>query len=332
MAWFIDTWRSRYPQTILFLAGDFLSLTRDNSKIWNAFLSITEMKPDQALESIRFGPSSESPPLIFFKDLGPAVAGYFEQDHSARILINAEIARQFEGAYQDPRARLFVQGKVLHELVHWALFAQGKVELKEMGIEFESLAYDVALSAFWLTDPAPAQPAGPPVTPRALENTWVSPIGATAGLDAPGSGVGLPRGIRNNNPGNIKRSVTEWEGLADPGEMTEFQRRETVFCVFRTSIWGLRAMALNLWNYQRKLNLLSVDAMISRWAPPSDNNRTDNYIDFVSQRVNVGKTQPIDFANSNYAVPMIAAMVQMENGIQPYSTEQIIQAHAMATA
>lgn len=54
------------------------------------------------------------------------------------------------------------------------------------------------------------------------------------------------RGIRNNNPGNI-RWGDEWKGL-----VPETQRTDKSFCQFKSAEYGIRAMIIILRNYQRK--------------------------------------------------------------------------------
>ena len=65
-----------------------------------------------------------------------------------------------------------------------------------------------------------------------------------------------PRGIRNNNPGNLRQG-DDWQGLADP-------QIDKEFCVFQSSLWGIRALARVLLNYQRKHQLHTVTQIISR--------------------------------------------------------------------
>lgn len=44
----------------------------------------------------------------------------------------------------------------------------------------------------------------------------------------------LPRGLRNNNPGNIRLSTTKWQG--------EVKGPDPVFCTFRSMPYGYRAL------------------------------------------------------------------------------------------
>lgn len=81
------------------------------------------------------------------------------------------------------------------------------------------------------------------------------------------------RGIRNNNPGNIRRTNDQWQGLAPHQEDPEF-------FTFITMAWGIRAMLVLLKNYRLKYGADTVSKIISRWAPSTENN-TQAYINAV---------------------------------------------------
>lgn len=86
------------------------------------------------------------------------------------------------------------------------------------------------------------------------------------------------RGIRNNNPANIRRGCN-WKGLAK----TQTDRE---FCQFTTMTWGVRALLVTLRTYVVKHHLHTVREIINRWAPPSDGNNTEAYIKFVEKVIN----------------------------------------------
>ena len=85
------------------------------------------------------------------------------------------------------------------------------------------------------------------------------------------------RGIRNNNPANIRRGCN-WKGLAE-------KQTDKEFCQFVTMTWGVRALLVTLRTYVRKYHLHTVREIITRWAPPSDGNNTEKYIEFVEKAV-----------------------------------------------
>lgn len=124
----------------------------------------------------------------------------------------------------------------------------------------------------------------------------------------------LPRGLRNNNPGNIRRSqISIWRGQVVPG--TDRQ-----FCQFRTMAWGYRALMRLLRNYQRIYGLVSVRQLIGRYAPASEND-TDAYVRFVAGRMGVGPDQPVDLDDPDMLKAMASAVSRMENGVEPDPAE-----------
>lgn len=129
-----------------------------------------------------------------------------------------------------------------------------------------------------------------------------------------------PRGIRNNNPGNIEDSGTNWQGLDEP-------RNDGRFLRFVDPIYGIRAMARVLDTYATKHNLNTVGGIIQRWAPSHENNSAA-YAAFVADRLGVRATDRIDVIERR--PELIAAMIEMENGEQPYPSGTIEQGVALA--
>jgi len=128
-----------------------------------------------------------------------------------------------------------------------------------------------------------------------------------------------PRGIRNNNPGNI-RWGDDWQGLVPEG-----QRTDKSFCQFKTPEYGIRAMIIILRNYQRKHAIKTISGIINRWAPPVENN-TQAYINSVAKSVGVEADQPIDVTDSRVMIPLLEAIIQHENGQQPYGFAVFVKA------
>jgi len=121
--------------------------------------------------------------------------------------------------------------------------------------------------------------------------------------------VKLPRGIRNNNPLNIRRSGDKWQGLKTLQEDKEFFQFETIE-------WGWRAAFVILCKtYYGKYKLRTIRDIVSRWAPLKENN-TEAYIRHVSDYTGIGpdrdlgdpQTHPTNWLLIGYA------MAVMENG------------------
>ncbi len=121
-----------------------------------------------------------------------------------------------------------------------------------------------------------------------------------------------PRGIRNNNPGNIRDTAGDtWQGQ---------QGTDGEFAIFETPEFGLRALARLLQNYREVHGLRSVRGIISRYAPTNENN-TSAYINHVSSALGVSPDDSLQFPTQ---LPgLMAAIIKHENGKQPYSAEQI---------
>lgn len=83
------------------------------------------------------------------------------------------------------------------------------------------------------------------------------------------------RGVRNNNPFNIKLTSDHWKGQLSRSESTD-----VTFVQFRSMYFGLRAGVLLLKNYI-DMGYNTISDIISRYAPPNEN-FTKNYIQYVS--------------------------------------------------
>jgi len=125
-----------------------------------------------------------------------------------------------------------------------------------------------------------------------------------------------PRGIRNNNPGNIRHGQN-WQGLNPEG-----RNIDPAFCVFTAPTYGIRALAKVLINYKKIHGLNTVRQIISRYAPPNEN-QTKAYIKTVAEQIGVYPDTVIDIEERGVLTVFIKAVIRMENGIQPYSDETI---------
>jgi hypothetical protein len=139
----------------------------------------------------------------------------------------------------------------------------------------------------------------------------------------------LPRGIRSNNPGNI-RVGDPWQGLMPRDQMNDAQKREKEFCVFSEPKWGIRALCRLLIAYKDKHKLDTVRGIITRWAPPKGKvgsktytQNTEAYIAQVSAALGVSDLTKIDVYQYDIAKPLVKAIIKHENGVQPYDDDTI---------
>lgn len=127
-----------------------------------------------------------------------------------------------------------------------------------------------------------------------------------------------PRGIRNHNPGNIRWGA-DWQGLKKGGKL-----QDPSFCVFVNPSFGIRALAKVLINYKKLHSLKTVRSIISRYAPPNEN-QTLAYIKSVANQLSVHPDDVIDIEEHGVLTVFIKAVIRYENGVQPYSNEIIQQ-------
>lgn len=123
----------------------------------------------------------------------------------------------------------------------------------------------------------------------------------------------MSRGLRNCNPGNIRRSRSKFKGEVRPS-------RDAAFKQFETMAYGYRAMFVLLDTYHRRYGLTTIRGMISRWAPPSEN-FTDGYIRFVAERSGIDADAMVDSRQERDMVPIVAAMSEIENGVKAVMTD-----------
>lgn len=116
-----------------------------------------------------------------------------------------------------------------------------------------------------------------------------------------------PRGIRNNNPLNLRRTKTWWIGLCS-------EQKDPEFCQFLCMEYGIRAAIKNARNIIAKHHACTLANLIETWAPPSDGNNTKAYINRVCQLTGL---LPTTVLNRNAKEPLLSvlqAMTIVENG------------------
>jgi hypothetical protein len=117
-----------------------------------------------------------------------------------------------------------------------------------------------------------------------------------------------PRGIRNNNPGNIRKGA-KWQGLS------AFQQ-DSDFCEFDDAIYGIRALMKIIMVYGRSYHLDTVREIITRWAPDNEND-TAAYIRSVSDALHVNPDSPIQLRDKKTLASLAKAITIHENGRAP---------------
>lgn len=128
------------------------------------------------------------------------------------------------------------------------------------------------------------------------------------------------RGIRNNNPLNIRRSTDKWLGLSPT-------QRDAAFFQFINLTYGYRAAGKLLQNYQRFHKLYNLNGLIARWAPAKENN-TKAYIARVARELSTQAGRMIDgetrldlIHDKELLRKTIIAMHIVENGMRPTASQ-----------
>lgn len=132
----------------------------------------------------------------------------------------------------------------------------------------------------------------------------------------------LPRGIRNNNPLNIRKG-NNWKGEVTNSTDGEFEQ-------FVSMQWGVRAGFKILKNYMtgyggRVKALTNIHDIIHRWAPPSENN-CRAYIDSVCRFSGLHEFERLQFSDRNKMLALVDGMIRVECG-QPVSLDIIASAY-----
>ena len=141
------------------------------------------------------------------------------------------------------------------------------------------------------------------------------------------------RGIKNNNPLNIRHSPSRWQGMA-------VEQTDPSFVQFRSMAYGYRAACKLLQSYWQRFRKegkpFTVRTIISRWAPPEDNNDTESYIRSVlligglgGQEILFPPDNPLGYERLER---LLIAMTCVESGIGTNRVENkmILKGYRMA--
>jgi hypothetical protein len=139
--------------------------------------------------------------------------------------------------------------------------------------------------------------------------------GRAVAADVVGAAVNAltPRGIRNNNPGNIEwiaNAARRWRGMiAADGR----------YGIFDTPANGVRAIGGEIRaNFRRGEN--TIGQILTEWAPPIEND-TESYIRHAERALGVTRDTPLRTSQ----IPALAAVIiEHENGVQPYKFDDVV--------
>lgn len=151
----------------------------------------------------------------------------------------------------------------------------------------------------------------PSTYPSTVPNVPALPPGTAPGVNAPGSagesylGISnLPRGLRNNNPGNFKMSAANWQGKVPQADNTDGTFQQYYFFPM-----GVRMMIKELKNNYINAGYDTITTLLNRYDPPGNT----NYINYVSQQMGIGVNKPL-VADKETLRKLVKAIARFENG------------------
>ena len=133
-----------------------------------------------------------------------------------------------------------------------------------------------------------------------------------------------PRGIRNNNPLNIRRSKDKWQGQINPSGNGNVNgngnnsspKGDAEFVQFYSMEYGWRAAFVILCRtYYGKYGLKTIRDIVSRWAPAKENN-IEAYIRHVSDYTGIAPNKVLGSPQEHPTQWLLIgyAMAVVENG------------------
>ena len=115
------------------------------------------------------------------------------------------------------------------------------------------------------------------------------------------------RGIRNDNPLNIRHGKSQWVGMRE-------KQTDKSFVQFKSRVYGYRAAFVLLRNYIGK-GKDTIGKIIAKWAPSSDGNNTQSYINYVSSTTGINASHALRWEDKEDLVVIVRSMAHMESGI-----------------
>lgn len=123
----------------------------------------------------------------------------------------------------------------------------------------------------------------------------------------------ISRGLRNNNPGNIRLGSFRYKGERAKSSDTAFRQFESVE-------WGYRAMFMLLHTYEKRYGCNTLRKIINRYAPPVENH-TEGYIRRVAHATHLLPDEEISTTDGAIMTAVVAAMSEVENGVAANMTQ-----------
>ena len=115
------------------------------------------------------------------------------------------------------------------------------------------------------------------------------------------------RGLRNNNPFNIRFSGINWKGKLKEA------KRDADFEEFENLVFGIRAGLINLKTYYNRHELKNLLTVVTRYAPSHEND-TSAYVGFLASELKILPTMDLKLNERDNLINLGWAIVKYETG------------------
>lgn len=141
-----------------------------------------------------------------------------------------------------------------------------------------------------------------------------APESSDSGSAPAASNSSLPRGVRNNNPGNLNY-VGQDGATLESGSNARFAK-------FSSMEEGVAALAKQLQRYASR-GINSIRAIVNKYAPAGDGNNTAAYMQALSRAMGVGVDSQLNLGDTSQLTALVKGITSHENGAGYVSDDQI---------
>lgn len=161
-------------------------------------------------------------------------------------------------------------------------------------------------------------------------NGFIPNVGAEGTVNESYLGGNYPRGVRNNNPGNIKYdSSNPWQGKIPAAQNTEERRVDgtPIFEQFVSWAYGVRAMIHILKNSYIPSGRNTLRVIMQNWAPDGGT----SYLNYMVGKVGKGADTVISSNDEATIKKIVQAIARFENN-RKYNVQEVITDAQYTTA
>ncbi len=120
--------------------------------------------------------------------------------------------------------------------------------------------------------------------------------------------MGTPRGIANNNPGNIIITGENWRGKVPVSQNTD-----GTFEQFTSMMYGVRALIKNLYSYFKSTPNITLAEISYRWNPDKNPANVEAYTSHLEERTGLKRNESVELTEENLK-KITKAITEIENG------------------